>query len=83
MSIVNTSSKGQLIIPAWLRKKFGIIPGQPVQIIEQKEELIIKPIPKNPIKAARGVLPKTKPSLAQELKHDRLLERKKDERLYS
>ncbi|MGA1823148.1 MAG: AbrB/MazE/SpoVT family DNA-binding domain-containing protein [bacterium] len=81
MAIVNTSIKGQLIIPANLRKKMGIIPGHPVQIIEQKDHLILKPIPKDPVKKSKGILPKTTPSLAKELLEERKREKNKDEHL--
>jgi len=81
MAIVNTSLKGQLIIPIKLRKKLGIIPGKPVQIIEQENCLIIRPIPKDPIKAAKGILPKTSPSLANELVEERKKDTSKDERV--
>ena len=81
MAIVNTSPKGQLIIPAKLRKKVGITPGNPVQIIEQEDYLIIKPVPKDPIKAAKGILPPSSPSLTEELINERKKEMEKDEQL--
>lgn len=83
MAIVNTSPKGQLLIPSKLRKKFGITPGNPVQIIEQEDHLIIKPIPEDPIKAAKGILPASSPSLTEELINERKKEMKKDEHICS
>lgn len=73
MSIVKTSSKGQLVIPKEIREKLGIIPGKKVllQIVDKHVE--ITPLPDDPIKALRGIL-KGGPSLAEEL----LVERKKD-----
>ena len=73
MSIIKTSSKGQIVIPKDIRKKIGITPGKKVllQIVDQHVE--ITPVPDDPIKALRGAL-KGGPSLAENL----LSERKKD-----
>ena len=76
MSIVKTSSKGQVVIPKDIRKKVGITPGKKVllQVVDQHVE--ITPIPDDPIKALKGVL-KGGQSLAAKL----LSERKKDDEI--
>jgi AbrB family looped-hinge helix DNA binding protein len=50
------TQKGQILIPKIIRNKYGIKPGLKVQIIEEKDALIIKPAPENPIEAACGFL---------------------------
>ena len=67
------STKGQVVIPAELRKKHRLEPGAPVQIIEYGELICLAPVVKDPLDAAYGALP-TGPSLAEEL----LKERRKD-----
>ena len=76
MSIVKTSSKGQVVIPKDIREKLGITPGKRLlfRVIENHAE--ITPLPDDPIKEMRGILKGGK-SLAQAL----LRERKKDNKL--
>ena len=46
MVTVKVSSKGQLVLPKSIRKRFGIEPGDEVEIIEMGNELILVPIKK-------------------------------------
>jgi len=73
MSIVKTSSKGQIVIPKDIREKLGITPGKRLlfRVIENHAE--ITPLPDDPIKEMRGILKGGK-SMAKAL----LRERKKD-----
>lgn len=73
MPAVKILAKGQLVIPAKLRKKYHIRPGSELQILEYGGMLHLIPPVTDPIKAAAGFLPK-RPSLAKKL----LKERKKD-----
>lgn len=65
--------KGQLVIPAKIRKKFGIKPGDAVRVFEYGGVIHVIPKSKNPVKDATGVLPR-KPSLARQLLKDRAKE---------
>ena len=67
------SNKGWVVIPAELRKKYKLLPGTEVVIVDYGGVLSIIPAHKNPIKQGRGML-KGLPSLTQDL----LKERKKD-----
>jgi AbrB family looped-hinge helix DNA binding protein len=49
------SSKGQIVIPKKLREKVGAKTGQRVQVEEVGGTFVIVPIPKNPVKAMRGL----------------------------
>ena len=75
MGTVRTLSKGQIVIPAGLRKKFHIEPGTEMQIMEYGGIICLIPPVDDPVRAACGALP-TEPSLGDRL----LLDRKKDAR---
>ena len=49
--------------------------------MEQKDHLIIKPVSKDPVKAAKGILPKSSPPLTAELIEERKKEIRKDDHL--
>ena len=51
-----TSVKGQVVIPAALRRKFGIEPGTKVHIYEDEGRIVLEPITKGYIKKVRGML---------------------------
>lgn len=77
MTISKATIKGQVIIPASLRKKFNIQKGTRVAIMEGEGRVIlIKPLPDDPIEASRGML-KGKTSLTKALLKDRLDEAKR------
>jgi AbrB family looped-hinge helix DNA binding protein len=67
------STKGQVVIPAELRKRHHMEPGAQVRIYEYGEMICLAPVVKDAVAAAYGSLP-AGPSLADEL----LKERAKD-----
>jgi len=73
MAIVKTLSKGQIIIPSEIRKKYHIKPGTKIQIMEYGSIIYLIPPAEDTIHAACGILP-SKPSLSEKL----ILERKGD-----
>ena len=56
METGNVTSKGQLVIPAKLRRKFGIKPGTRVNFYEEKDGIKIVPITSEIIDANKGFL---------------------------
>jgi len=72
------SSKGWVVIPAELRKKYNLVPGTEVVIVDYGGVLSIVPALKNPIKQGRGLL-KGLPSLTQDLLKARTKERSREE----
>ncbi len=73
MAKVKILSKGQLVIPAELRKKYQIKPGTEMQLMDYQGILFLIPPVEAPLSAACGSLPSI-PSLARQL----LKERRKD-----
>jgi len=48
--------KGQIVIPAKIRRKFGIKKGTKIAFIEQNGKLIIQPLDKNYFESLSGIL---------------------------
>ena len=70
MATVRTLSKGQIVIPADMRKKYRIEPGTEMQIMEYGGIIYLIPPVEDPIRAACGILP-PKPSLGRKLLRER------------
>jgi AbrB family looped-hinge helix DNA binding protein len=73
METVRVLARGQIVIPAALRRKYGIQPGTDLQMFEYGNLIYLMPPAEDPILEAMGCLPES-PSLADEL----LEERRKD-----
>jgi len=72
------SNKGWVVIPAELRKKYNLVPGTEVVIVDYGGVLAIVPAMRDPIKQGRGLL-KDLPSLTKDLLKEREKERKREE----
>jgi len=70
------STKGQVVIPAELRKRHHLEPGAQVRIFEYGDLVCIAPVVNEPVAAAYGFLADGGKPLTEEL----LEERKKDSR---
>jgi AbrB family looped-hinge helix DNA binding protein len=75
MTVVTPTIKGQIVIPAVLRKKFGIVKGTPINIYVQNNKIILEPIHEDPVQQGRGIL-KTKGRVLKRLISDRKEEAK-------
>jgi AbrB family looped-hinge helix DNA binding protein len=73
MNTVKVLSKGQIVIPVGIRKKYEIKPGSKIQVFEYDNLIYLIPPSTDALRAAMGCLP-GRPSLADEL----LTERQKD-----
>lgn len=56
ISKVRVSAKGWVVIPAPLRRKYGLEAGSTVEIVDGGGKIIIFPTMKDPIKEMRGKL---------------------------
>ncbi len=70
MATVKTLSKGQVVIPADIRKKYHIEQGSELQILEYEGIIYLIPPVEDPVKATCGILP-SKPSLSERLLKER------------
>jgi AbrB family looped-hinge helix DNA binding protein len=73
-AVSTVTSKGQLVIPSKLRRKFGIRKGTQVAFFEDDHRLVLQPLTPEFIRSLRGSL-KGEPSALRFLLEDRKRER--------
>jgi len=73
--ISTVTTKGQLVIPSKLRRKYSIKEGTQVAFVEQENRLVLQPLTAAFIRSLRGSL-KGEPSALKALLEDRKRERK-------
>ena len=78
METAYVTSKGQLVIPAKLRRRYGIKPGTKVCFIERGGEVLFQPVTKEYIRSVCGML-KSETSVTQQLLKERLKDREREE----
>ena len=66
--------KGQVVVPANIRRKFGIKKGTKIAFIEQNGKLIIQPLDKNYFESLAGILG-TEGKMLKSLMEDKKRER--------
>jgi len=76
MPVVKTSAKGQVVIPADIRKRAGLHSGDKVSVQEQDGVIIITPVAKQ-LRSLKGIL-KGQPSLIDALMKSREEERRRE-----
>jgi AbrB family looped-hinge helix DNA binding protein len=72
------TSKGQLVVPAKLRRRYGIKPGTKVCFIERGNEILFQPVTKEYIRSVCGML-KSDTSVAEELLKERAKDKEREE----
>jgi AbrB family looped-hinge helix DNA binding protein len=70
MAVVKSTVKGQILIPAPLRKKYKIEKGTRIHIFDDGKRIIVEPIVDDPVLSGRGML-KTRGKVLQSLVADR------------
>ena len=70
MNIVKSTVKGQILIPASLRRKYGIGKGTPLQIYDEGSRIVVEPMIEDPVESGKGML-KTKGRVLKRLLADR------------
>lgn len=78
MDTAYVTSKGQLVVPAKLRRRYGIKPGTKVYFIERGDEILFQPVTKEYIRSVCGML-KSETSVTQELLKERAKDREREE----
>lgn len=72
--ISTVTTKGQLVIPAKLRRKYAIRKGTQVAFVEEENRLVLQPLTPEFVRSLRGVL-KAEPSALKILLEGRKQER--------
>jgi AbrB family looped-hinge helix DNA binding protein len=82
MNTAYVTSKGQLVVPSRIRRRFGIKPGTRINFVEEGDRIIFQPVTREYIDSFCGIF-KLKPgekSVGQELLEDRRAEKEKEDR---
>jgi AbrB family looped-hinge helix DNA binding protein len=76
------TSKGQVVVPARLRRKFGIKPGTRLNFQEEGGRIVVQPVTRDFLDSFCGVfqLKSGEKSAVQELLADRAAERTREDR---
>jgi AbrB family looped-hinge helix DNA binding protein len=80
MDSAYVTSKGQLVVPSRVRRRFGIKPGTRINFVEEGDRIIFQPVTPEYIRSFRGKF-KTKAgekSAVQEHLEERRAERDKE-----
>lgn len=82
MDSAYVTSKGQLVVPSAIRRRFGIKPGTRINFVQEGDRIIFQPVTREYIDSFCGVF-KQKPSeksVVQELLEERRAEKEKEDR---
>lgn len=79
METAYVTSKGQLVVPARLRRKYGIKAGTKVRFLERNTEIVLQPLTREYIRSACGLLEDAGPATPALLK-ERTRDRRREER---
>jgi AbrB family looped-hinge helix DNA binding protein len=77
MAVTVVTTKGQIVIPSKVRRKFNIKKGTKLYIEERENELVLKPVTPEYFKKIEGILP-TKGRLSKALLEERSRDREKE-----
>ena len=78
MDSAYVTTKGQLVIPARIRRKLGIKQGTKVCFVERGDEILFQPVTKEYIRSVCDML-KSTTSVTQELLTDRKKDKEREE----
>jgi AbrB family looped-hinge helix DNA binding protein len=81
MHTAYVTSKGQLVVPSRLRRRYGIKPGTRINFLEENGRIILQPVTREYIHGFRGIfkLKSGEKPATQELREDRAADRKREE----
>jgi AbrB family looped-hinge helix DNA binding protein len=80
MNTAYVTSKGQLVVPSSIRRRYGIKPGTRVNFVEEGGRIVFQPVTREYIRSFRGLF-KSKPggkSAVQEHLEERRAERDRE-----
>jgi len=82
MNAAYVTSKGQLVVPSSIRRRFGIKPGTRINFVEEGDRIIFQPVTREYISSFCGIF-KQKPgekSVLEEHYEERRAERDRENR---
>jgi AbrB family looped-hinge helix DNA binding protein len=82
MNTAYVTSKGQLVVPSRIRRRYGIKPGTRINFVEEGDRIIFQPVTREYIDSFCGIF-KQKPgekSVVQELIEERRAEKAREDR---
>lgn len=80
METGKVTTKGQLVVPARLRRKYGIKPGTTVRFVERDDEIVLQPMTRDYLRRVCGMLKDAGPG-TPELLAERARDRKREARV--
>ena len=81
MNTAYVTTKGQLVVPSRIRRRYGIKPGTRINFVEEGDRIIFQPVTRGYIDSFCGIF-KQKPgekSVVQELIEERRAEKAKED----
>ncbi len=78
MDTGNVTTKGQLVIPARIRRRFGIKAGTRIRFVERDGEIVLQPVTSAAIRSLCGAL-KSETSVTAELLTERARDKAREE----
>ena len=72
------TTKGQIVVPARLRRRYGLKPGVKVHFIERDNEILFQPVTRETIRSVHGMLA-SGTSVTKELLQERAQDREHEE----
>jgi AbrB family looped-hinge helix DNA binding protein len=78
MEEATMTSKGQIVVPARLRRRYGLKPGVKVIFIERNDEILFQPLTKEYVQSVYGMLA-SETSVTKELLRERVKDREHEE----
>ena len=78
METAYVTSKGQMVVPARLRRRYGIKPGTKICFIERNGEILFQPVTREYIRSVCGML-KSETSATAELLKERARDKEREE----
>lgn len=82
MNAAYVTSKGQLVVPSSIRRRFGIKPGTRINFVEESGRIIFQPVTREYIDSFCGIFKQKagEKSVVQELIEERRAEKAKEDR---
>ncbi len=81
METAYVTSKGQLVIPARLRRRYDIQPGTKICFIERENEILFQPVTKDYIRGVCGLL-KSEDLVTKDLLKERTKDKQREEKKF-